>query len=489
MEVGTLGHASGGLRALNLIDGRWQPAARGRQGDSLNPATGQEIGSFAASLRADAQQAIAAARGAFERGDWSHNAELRRSVLLEWADRLARRTDLAQLLTLENGKVLAQSRREIAAGIAELRLYGSLAPRIPEQHDADSYCTVLREPAGVAALIVPWQAPVSTLIRSLAPALTAGCTAVIKPAPQSAQITAAVIGELTRVAGVPRGVVNLVSETGNEVAKELVASGAIDVIRFSGSYETGKKIAVAAAPTMKKLLLDLSGKSCCLVFADVDVDKIAAQLAAAAMITSGQQASAARRILVHASRYQETKAALKRALEQIVIGAGDAPGCGMGPLIDAPALVSVGIRTEQALESCDEVLLRGRRLGGALADGFFLSPTLITKRDWPAYSCEEEILGPVVALGQFEDDSEAVALARNMPFALSASVWTEDPVRALRVARSLHNEMVWINDHDKLARAAEARDDYHGRHGRRRGYQGVLDYLDTRHIYRGACAD
>lgn len=442
MEARALGTAGRRLRALNLIGGQWQPASGAREGDSINPANGREIGAFAASGTADAMHAIEAARRAFEGGGLSPDPSRRAALLLRWADRLAGRGDLAQLLTLENGKVLAQSRQEIAAAVACVRrcaaqLEHGVAPAT--------------QPAGVVAIIVPWHAPVASLVAWLAPALAAGCAAVVKPARQAAQVSAAVIAELAAVEGVPCGVVNLVSETGQDVARELVASRQVDMLCFTGSHETGRKMSVAAAPSAKKLLFDLTRKSCSLVFADIDVQAVAARLAAAAIVGAGQLSSAPRRILVHASCFEQAKAALRRELEQVVVGAGDRAGCGMGPLIDAPALVAVGVRTEQALARCDEVVLHGRRAGGELADGYFLSPTLVAQRDCADPSSLEEIYGPFVSIGRFEEDGDAVACANAMPMARSVSVWTGDAARAQRLARALRNDSVLVNQHDWLA--------------------------------------
>lgn len=442
MEARAIDNAGRRLRALNLVGGQWQGASGAREGDSINPANGREIGSFAAGGTADARQAIDAARRAFDAGGLSRDPAQRAALLLRWADRLEGRADLAQLLTLENGKVLAQSRQEIAAAVACVRhCAGQLQHGVPPA----------AQPAGVVAIIVPWHAPVASLAAWLAPALAAGCAAVVKPARQVAQVSAAVIAELAAVEGLPAGAVNLVSETGQEAARELVASRQVDVLCFTGSQETGRKMTVAAAPSAKKLLFDLTRKSCSLVFADIDVQAVAAQLAAAAVVASGQHSSAPRRILVHASCFDEAKAALRRALEQVVVGAGDRAGCGMGPLIDAPALVAVGVRTEQALARCDEVVLHGRRAGGELADGYFLSPTLVAQRDCSDPSSPDEICGPFVSLGRFEADAEALACANEMPMARSVSVWTGDPARAQRLARALRSGGVLINRHDWLA--------------------------------------
>ncbi len=445
MQARTLKREVQRLRAQNLIGDQWHPAGGAREGDSINPANGREIGTFAAGAANDARQAVDAARRAFERGGLSRDPAQRAALLLGWADRLARGAYLAPLLTLENGKVLAQSHHEIASAIACLRQHAQ------QLLQGDSWLAAL-QPAGVVAIFVPWHAPVALLVASLAPALAAGCSAVIKPAPQSAQVSAAVIGELAALEGLPSGVINLVSETGQEVARELVASRSVDILCFTGSQESGRKMAQAAAPSAKRLLFDLTRKSCSLVFPDVDVPAVAGQLAAAALVAAGQHSSAPRRILVHASCFDQAKAALKRALEKVIVGAGDKAGCGMGPLIDAAALVAVGVRTEQALARCDEVVLHGRRAGGELADGYFLSPTLVAEHDCAGASALEDIYGPFISLSRFDEDGEAVACANAMRMARSVSVWTGDAERGQRLARALRNDSILINRHDWLAR-------------------------------------
>lgn len=456
MEARPIGSEVHHLRALNLIGGDWQPSGGAREGDSINPANGREIGTFSASETGDARQAIDAARRAFDRGGLSRDRARRAALLLRWADRLERRGDLAQLLTLENGKVLAQSRHEIAAAIACLRKEAWHLLQAAATGASSAAATL---PAGVVAILVPWHAPVAVLVASLAPALAAGCSIVVKPARQCVQVTAAVICELAAVVGVPGGVVNLVSETGQEVARELVASRGVDILCFTGLHETGRKLAQAAAPSAKRLLFDLTGKSCSLVFSDVDVEAAAAQLAAAAMVATGQHSGAPRRILVHASCFDQAKAALKSALGRVIVGAGDRAGSGMGPLIDASALVSVGVRTEQALERCGEVVLKGRRAGGELADGYFLSPTLVVERDCAAAFPADEIYGPFISIGRFEEDEDAVARANAMSTARSVSVWTGDSARAQRLIRALRNDSILINRHDWLVLDGSAHGD------------------------------
>ena len=385
-------------QALHLIDGRWQGASAKATRASINPADQSEIGRYADGTADDASAAIAAARAAFERPEWAQSPRLRQQAMLQWADRLqARAEELAQLLTRENGKVLAQSRGEIGGAISEIRYYAGLARHIAGhvlEAEPGVFSTMLKEPAGVAGLIVPWNAPVVLLIRSLAPALAAGCTAVIKPAPQSALITAAVIVELDGVAGLPKGVVNLVSESGHAVARALVASPGVDVLSFTGSNATGQRIMADAAPTMKRLSLELGGKSACLVFDDVDVASVATQLAAAATIISAssaprraQGAGACVALRRNESRARPSPRCARRRARRCGRRAGG------GALIDSASLERVGQRIDEAMDAADEVVLRGKRGEGALQGGFFLTPTLVAHRDTDAFFVQEEISG------------------------------------------------------------------------------------------------
>ncbi|KAB2903519.1 MAG: aldehyde dehydrogenase family protein [Burkholderiaceae bacterium] len=476
------------LEALNLINGQWLVAQCGRWGTRHNPADGAAIGRYVASARSDAEAAVAAARRAFERPQWSQNPRLRQMVMLHWADRVeAHAESLAKLLTLENGKVLAQARGEIGAAVSEIRYYAGLTRYMPGhvfEVEPGVFSTLLKEPAGVVGIIVPWNAPAVLLIRSLTPALAAGCTVVIKPAPQTALLTAALIEHLHAVEGLPSGVVNLVSEEGHEVAAWLVESPDVDVISFTGSNATGQRIMAAAAPMMKKLSLELGGKSACLVFEDADVAKVAPALAAAATIISGQQCTAARRVLVHARHYEEMKSALGAALQALRVGPGLVDGMQIGPMIDAGTAACVGARIQDAMDAADEVVLRGGVVGGELASGAFLTPTLVAHRDTHAFFVQEEIFGPLVVIERFEDEAEAVARANHSEFGLSASVWTHDGARAMRVARALRNGTVWINDHNRLFAEAETGGYRKSGLGRLHGYDALIDFQEIKHIYQ-----
>ncbi|MFK4136411.1 aldehyde dehydrogenase family protein [Pseudomonas luteola] len=474
------------MQSQHFIDGQW--TATDRWTDSLDPANGELIGCFADGGEAEAEAAVAAAARAFNDPQWAQNPRLRQQLLLEWAAGLtARQEQLAQLLTRENGKALAQSRGEIGGAISEILYYAGLARHNPGhmlEVAPGEFSSMLREPAGVAGLIIPWNAPAVLLVRALAPAIAAGCTVVIKPAPQTALFNAAMLEPLFALPGLPAGAVNLFTESGHAGAAHLVASPRVDVLSFTGSTATGQRIMRDCAATMKKLSLELGGKSCCLVFEDADIAAIAPKLAAAATIISGQQCTAARRVLVHASRFAEMKAALSAALGRIRLGNGLDPATNMGPLIDWQSRDSVERRIGEALDSCDEVLLAGGRPQGELGNGAFLAPSLIAHRDSSAFFCQEEIFGPLLVLESFEDEAEAVARANHTEFGLSASVWTGQGARAWRVARALRNGTVWLNDHNKLFAEAETGGYRKSGLGRLHGVDALLDFSELKHIYQ-----
>lgn len=465
------------MNARHWIAGEWTGTP---DIDSIDPATGEAIGRFADGGSSEADAATAAARRAFDRTTWAQDARLRQDVLLGWASALeAERDTLATLLTRENGKAIAQSRGEIAGAISEVRYYAGLARHIAGhvlEPEPGTISTMLREAAGVAAIIVPWNAPAVLLVRSLAPALAAGCTAIVKPAAQTSLLTAAMLRCFEHTA-LPEGAVNLVNERGYAASQRLVDSHGVDVVSFTGSTATGKKIMAAAADSMKKLSLELGGKSCCVVFDDADVAAIAPRLARAATIISGQQCTAARRVLVHASRAAQMREHLASALASLRVGPGIDPATDIGALIDGTTRDAVARTIERACATAKRVLLRGTCSGHA-----FLSPTLVEHDDPTAFFCQDEIFGPFVTLEVFENEMEAIEKANDTVFGLSASVWTHDGARALRVARALRNGTVWINDHNKLFAEAETGGYRQSGLGRLHGYDALADFTELKHI-------
>lgn len=467
------------------IDGKWRPAAGGTYADSLDPSNGTVVGSFADASLADAQAAIAAARRAFDMGAWAQSPRLRASVLLEFANKLEIRSPkVAELLTRENGKPIAQSRMEVALSVAELRYYAGLARTIfgrVLEIEPDNYSVMAREPLGVAAIIVPWNAPIILLIRSLAPALAAGCTAVVKAAPQTALSNAAVFEALAEVETLPVGAVNMFAETGNEGAKELVASSAVDVISYTGSTEVGKLIMQAGASTMKRMNLELGGSAPCLIYPDADLDKLVPGLVFAGLFICGQQCVAASRLVIHDSIVGELTDRFCNAMQKVKVGPGIDPATQMGPMIDAKSRDRIVGMIDG--ESNDvEWVLRGHKPGGALADGYFVTPSLARVHQRTHELVNAEVFGPILTIQSFDSDEEALSIANQTRFGLAASVWTRDLQHAQHMARRIASGTVWLNKHGQLHAEVETGGYKESGLGRLHGVEGLSEFMQTKHI-------
>lgn len=477
--------------AQHWIHGEWTGDRNGPARENRNPANGEPLGYVADADVDEVQAAIDSAHSAFYGSGWRRQPRLRATVLLRFARNVERNRDaLAELLTLENGKPLAASRAEVAACVSELEFYAgtarTLSGRVIEA-DARLQSLVYREPAGVAALIIPWNAPGILLVRSLAPAMAAGCTVVIKGAHQTALFTSALMRCLADVPELPAGAVNLFSESGNEGARLLVQSTAVDVLAYTGSTAVGRQIMVDAAPTLKRLCLELGGKAPCVVFGDVDVTRTACALAAAGTILAGQQCTAASRIVAHRSIAEPLRDALADALRRIVVGSGLDPRSEMGPLIDQR-------NCERVLRLCElagqggDVILPVRQGEGALQSGSFLLPGLVAVQNLDAPGADVEVFGPMLNLEVFDEEEEAVSRANHHRYGLAASVWSGDPLRGMRVARQIRSGTVWLNTHNVLMPEVETGGVRNSGFGRQHGLEGLDLFLDTRHLCSEATA-
>jgi betaine-aldehyde dehydrogenase len=454
---------------------------------SVAPSTGNNIGKVATGGRPQAEAAIAAAAYAFTTSEWTQNMRLRAAVLFAAADRMeVRSPELALLLAIETGKPIRASRGEIAGTISETRYYAglvrALAGRMIEV-EPGVYSLLAREPAGVAAIIVPWNAPGILLVRSLAPALAAGCTVVIKPAFASSLFHAAVMRCFADVPQLPRGVINSFNEIGSEGGELLSTSPDVDVLSFTGSSPVGKRIMAAASGTLKRLNLELGGKAPAIVFEDANIDAIAMGLAAGGLIQCGQQCTAINRVLVHESRYDALAAALVQAVQSFRLGPVEDDTTDLGPLINNAARDRVQAVVSEAAEMGCAPLVGGIP-GGALAAGSYLTPSLIAVEQLDSSFVQEEFFGPVMNLEPFENDAEAVNKANATRYGLAASVWTPDLARAHRVVRKLRAGTVWINDHNRLAPEVETGGFRESGFGRLHGLEGLGEFLATKHIWQ-----
>ncbi len=475
--------------ALNYIGGAWiggEPAV-----ESLNPADGSVLGVYRPGNAALAAQAVAAARAAFDTTGWSASPRQRAAALFELADRLeAAKDELADLIVAENGKLKREAVGEMLGAISEARYYAGLTRTVlgrTLETAPGNFSMMNREAAGVVAVIVPWNAPVTLLVRSLTPALAAGCTVVIKPAPQTPLIHALVMRCIDQCPSLPKGVVNSVNENGIAVGEALVASEDVDVISFTGSSATGKRIMAGAAPTLKRLSLELGGKAPALVFADADLDGAVRELTSASLMMAGQICVAATRFLVAKSIETEFTARIKAAFEAVRTGPGADPASQMGALIDRASQARVARLIEQAGDE-GELVLRGGAPAGALAAGAFLTPTLFRIDDVRSSLVQEELFGPIVSIETFEDEQEAVAKANVTRYGLAASVFTRDLNRATRVPRAIRAGTVWLNCHSRLFAEGETGGYRQSGLGRLHGVEGLNDFLETKHVYLEAGA-
>ena len=467
--------------ARHFINGAWLDGTAPLR-DSINPADGSVLGQFHPGSAALLDQAASNARATFFASNWGASPRQRAAALFEFADRLeAIKAELIDLIIAENGKVRAEATGEVMGAISETRYYAGLARAIlgrTQETMPGNFSIMHREPAGVVGIIVPWNAPVTLLIRSLTPALAAGCTCVIKPADQTPLIHARVMECLAACPSLPAGVVNSVNENGSQVGQAMVASPDIDVISFTGSSRTGKLIMAGAAPTLKRVSLELGGKAPSVIFADADLDLAVRELTHSALAMAGQICVAATRFLVHTSVQKAFEAKITAAFKAVKTGPGADPTSQMGSLIDMPNQARlIGILDRAADEG--EMILRGQ----PLAKGAFLTPSLFRIDDVKSDLVQDELFGPMASIETFADEAEAVAKANATVYGLAASVFTTDLNRAMRISRAIRAGTVWLNSHLRLFAEGETGGYGQSGLGRLHGVEGLNDFLETKHVY------
>ena len=473
--------------AVHWIDGNWRDSAEHL--DSFNPATGEVIGQYALAGEKEAREATAAALRAFRETDWKSDRRLRSKVLHELADRFeARRADLIQLVSLETGKVVAEAAFDVSLAASGLRYYAALVlteyGRAAEWSPGH-FSLLVREPIGVAGISVPWNSPVALLIRSLAPALAAGCTTVVKMPGKTAQLTARLSEVISESASLPRGVVNMLTGE-REVLRFLVTSPDVPTISFTGSTKVGRAISRDGAARLKRFGLELGGKTPMLVFDDADLTAALPKLEKAITVFAGQFCMTGSRLLVQSRIAEKVREQLAERLSRVNVGPATDPRSDMGPLIDKANVARVDQMVESAIAAGATAIVRGGPVTeGPLARGAFYRPTFLEVRDSKLPIVQEEVFGPVVTMQVFDTESEAIALANDSDYGLAASIWSRDIDRPLRIARELQAGTVWINDWVLMRDEFEEGGYKQSGRGRLRGLAALDDFLEYKHIVLG----
>jgi acyl-CoA reductase-like NAD-dependent aldehyde dehydrogenase len=443
--------------------------------------TGQELDEVPFSPVEDVHRAVAGADRAFA-GPWSGDALLRSTVLREWADALEGRTDaLIDLLMAECGKVRRECEREVAMSIDALRFNAGIARAITGEayslHDG-SVGHLTRQPVGASAFIVPWNWPLFLLMRDLAPALAAGVTAVVKPAPQTPLTIRAALELLPEAA--PHDILTLVHGDA-EVGQALIEDPRIRAVSFTGSTAVGRHVATTAASRFAKVMLELGGKGASVLFEDADLERAVDTSINNAFITAGQMCMANARILAHRSIAAQVQDMVVDRVRQLTVGHPGDPGSDIAALISDEHAQRVQRYLDLA-RADGHVLTGGRRIREDGLGGAFMEPAVISGESVNQRIVQEEIFGPVVTVEPFDNDDHAVRLANATPYGLAAALWTERSKRAWRVARELDFGTVWVNRYNRTFSEVPSGGMKESGMGRTRGFEGVHEFMELKHI-------
>jgi phenylacetaldehyde dehydrogenase len=470
-----------------LIDGQWVDAKSGKTFAVFDPSNGQQIASVAEGSAADVDTAVAAARRAFEDGPWAKLKPTERGKLVwKLGDVLEAHADeLAELESLDNGKPISDARAvDIPFGCELLRYMGGWSTKItgesiPISAPGDWHAYSIREPVGVVGQIIPWNFPLLMAVWKIAPALAAGCTIVLKPAEQT-PLSAIRLGELVQEAGLPAGVVNVITGDGSAGAA-IAAHPDVDKVAFTGSTEVGKLIIQAAAGNVKKVSLELGGKSPAIVFPDADLSVAIPGTASGIFFNMGQCCTAGSRLFVHERIFDKVMSGLSDEAAKLKIGPGLDPDTRIGPLVSDEQFRRVTGYLDSGRAEGAEFVTGGKRHG---SEGYFVQPTILTKTKPEMKVVREEIFGPVVCAMPYNDsDLDRIAKdANNTEYGLAASIWTRDLGIAHKLARKLKAGSVWINIHNFNDVALPFGGYKQSGWGREMGYEAIELYTETKAV-------
>jgi aldehyde dehydrogenase (NAD+) len=471
-----------------LIDGGWVSALSGETFDTINPATGQVLAKVAKASGKDVDVAVAAARRAFE-GEWRRCKPFdRQHILLKLADLIERHfDDLVMLDTLEMGLPLSRQPWVKRRGVALLRYYAGMATNLGGETIENSaagevFSYTLREPVGVVGAIIPWNSPLTSTLWKISPAIAAGCVIIFKPA-EEASLTSLRIGELALEAGLPPGVLNVVTGFG-DVGEAICRHPDVDKIAFTGSTETGQRIIQASAGNVKRLSLELGGKSPDIVFADADLATAVPGASMAVFANSGQVCSAGSRLFVERKIYDEFVGRVGEFAAKLKVGNGLDPDVLIGPLVSEQQLQRVTGYMSAGREEGAEIVTGGQRSNAPdLRSGFFVPPTVFRNVTDSMKIAREEIFGPVISALPFDDLDEVVRRANHTPFGLGSGVWTTNLSKAHRVARAVRAGSVWVNCYQLMEPNVPFGGYKMSGYGRESGREHLEEFLNTKAVW------
>ena len=479
------------MRSDLYIDGTWVPSSDGKTFDVINPATEEVIHRIAAATAEDVDAAVKAARRAFDTGGWPKLTGAERATYLRAiaAGIRARQAEIARLEVLDNGKPFPEADWDIADAAGCFDFYAGLAEELDNHPEepiplADDRFTAkaVREPIGVAGAIIPWNYPLLMAAWKVAPALAAGCTVVLKPS-ELTSLTALELAAIADEAGLPPGVLNIVTGLGSIAGQAIVDHRQVDKLAFTGSGPVGSKIMAAAARDIKRISLELGGKSPFVVFDDADIEKAVEWILFGIFWNQGQVCSATSRVLAQEGIYDALVARLIEEADRIRIGSGLDEGVLLGPLVSQRQYEQVIAAIEAAKAAGATVACGGTRPEG-FDKGYYLRPTVLTDVPLDSAAWVEEIFGPVVCVRPFKAEAEAVNLANDTRFGLAAAVMSKDDARAERVAAAFRAGIVWINCSQPTFTEAPWGGYKQSGIGRELGRWGLDNYLETKQITR-----
>jgi len=470
-----------------FIDGAFVPSTGAESRAIINPATRDVVAHVPEATAEDVDQAVAAARRAFDDSDWARTPAVDRGrILLKLAEIVrARAGELAALETRNTGKPIVEAEYDMSDAAACFEYYGGLANKIHGEVvpvPDGALALALREPIGVAAQIIPWNYPLLMAAWKLAPAICAGCTVVLKPAEET-PLTALALAASFEEAGLPAGVVNIVTGDGPQAGARLVAHCDVDKVAFTGSPEVGRQIMQGAAGTLKKISLELGGKSPSIFFADSDFESAVAGALFGVFLNQGEVCSAGSRILVERPIYRQFLEAMVEKARGIRVGNGLERETQMGPLITETHRARVRGYQEIGKGEAKLALGGGVPSGERFARGFFVEPTIFYDVDNRARIAQEEIFGPVACVIPFDDEERALKIANDTHYGLAAAVWWRDVFRVMRVVRALRAGVVWVNQTQVSAIEAPWGGYKQSGFGRELGRWGVEEYLQVKQVY------